>query len=86
MDAFDITLYPPQVCLVLTESQREIVPQSPDGLVFGTVRYLNQNNLIFDVGDRVLFNKTEAILITQGETSYFITDEKKVYFKEAVIP
>lgn len=85
MASFNITLNPPQICVRLADSQTGIIILE-DNLKFGVVDYLNQNNLNLDVGDVILFDSTKATKITQGTTTYFITDENNFFFRENVTP
>lgn len=85
----DIILNPPNITLVTAQSQRDIVPAS-DNFIFGSVYKINAYTYNCMVGDKVLFDKTIAVLVTQQEgevpPSYFIIDEADFKFKENPIP
>jgi hypothetical protein len=85
----DILLNPPNICLVKTTSVLNIVPESEDFLL-GTVYKINAYTYNCIVGDRVLFNRTQSVLITQQEglvpPSYFIIDEADFKYKELTPP
>lgn len=49
--------------------------------IFGEVVNINDLVTNVDIGDIVLFNPSESIIITQGE-NYYITDVDKLIFKE----
>lgn len=85
----DITLNPPNICLITAESDRGIVPDNKD-YRFGSVYKINVYTYNCKIGDKILFNKTESVLITQQEgsipPSYFIIDEAEFKFIENPIP
>lgn len=85
----EITLNPPQICLTPSTSSRNIVPESPD-FIFGSVYKINAYTYNCRVGDKLMFNKTLATLVTLHEgtvfPSYFIIDEADFKFKENPIP
>lgn len=83
--AFDITLNPPNICLIPAESQSGINIIKPDGLKFGSVYQINLNTTTVDVGDVVLFNETKSILVTQGFGNYFIINENDLEFRDDYI-
>ncbi len=87
--ALEITLNPPNICLITASSQRNIIPDSND-FVFGSVYKINPSTYNCQVGDLVMFSKTEAVLITQEEgsvpPSYYIIDQADFKFIEEPLP
>jgi co-chaperonin GroES (HSP10) len=72
---------PPNIVLIASDSIQEIDTVNPTTR-FGNVYKINFDTLSFYNGDNVFFDVTEAILITQNDTSYFIIDENKIKFTE----
>ena len=87
--SLEITLNPPNICLIPSDSARDIVSDNAD-FRFGSVYKINAYTYNCQVGDKVYFNKTESVLITQQEgsvpPSYFIIDEADFKFIEIPIP
>lgn len=85
----EITLNPPNICLVTAQSLREIVPDS-ENYKFGSVYQINPTTYNCQVGDLVMFDRTKAVLVTQQEgsvpPSYFLIDQEDFEFIENPIP
>lgn len=80
--AFDIQLYPPYVTIVLADSTMDLKLPEGSEFNFGSVYQINLNTTQTSQGKLVVFNKTRALLVTQGSASYFITDERELLFQE----
>lgn len=77
----NIVLLKNQVLLFQTNSKQNNIVDTILG-IFGEVVAINDLVTNVDIGDIVLFNPGESIIITQGGANYYITDVDKLIFKE----
>jgi hypothetical protein len=52
-------------------------PDAPTTIKFGTVDGINYLGTKLSVGQRVMFNSNDAILVTQADVYYYLLDENK---------
>lgn len=57
-------------------------PDAPNTIKFGVVNGINYLGTRVSIGQRVMFDSNQAILVTQADVQYYITDENKIGFKE----
>ncbi len=79
------TLYPPFVSLQQSQSIQGF-SSVPQGFNFGVVDSVNYANVITNVGASCLFEQKDAILVNVGNGDYYIVDEKKLIFREFILP
>ena len=81
MAAPNIVLYKKQVLLQQTFSKQNTIVDTIY-CIFGEV--VGKNDLVtsMDIGDIVLFNPIESIIIIQNSVNYYIADVDKLIFKE----
>lgn len=52
-------------------------PDAPSTILFGTVDGVNYLGTKLSVGQKVMFNSNDAILVTQANVLYYLLDENK---------
>lgn len=59
-------------------------PDAPERFLFGTVDGINYLGTTLAVGQRIMFDSNQAVLVTQGNALYYLMDETKTstIFKE----
>lgn len=57
-------------------------PNAPSEFLFGVVDGINYLGTRVSVGQRVMFNSGDAMLVTQAEVKYYIVDENTLSFQE----
>lgn len=57
-------------------------PTAQDRFLFGVVDGINYLGTKCVVGQRVMFDSDKAVLVTQADVRYYVTDENYVMFQE----
>lgn len=57
-------------------------PNPMETIKFGVVNGINYLGTRVNVGQRVMFDSSQAILVTQAEIYYYIVDENNIGFQE----
>jgi hypothetical protein len=75
----------PQILLTQTTSALGIyIPVA--GLLFGDVANIYDTCDRYQIGDNVLFDPTDCILLREGGIDYYVVEEQKIFFSEYVAP
>lgn len=85
MAAPDIVINKKQIVLTQSSSGWGIVMDNNDFL-FGYVEIVNDLTDMYVVGDIVLFDPQGAKMFMYDDTTFYITTEDKIYFKETTPP
>ena len=85
MAAPDIVINKSQIVLTQTTSGWGIVMDNNDFL-FGNVEIVNDLSEQYIVNDIVLFDPQGAKMFMYDDTTFYLTTEDKIYFKETTPP
>lgn len=85
MAATDLILNAPQI--LLTQSVSVLGVYTPvAGLLFGTVENIYDTCDRYIIGDSVMFNPDNCILIRESGVDYYIVEEQRIFFSEFIAP